>query len=450
MSKLKKRFSGVWRSFLRLPGVVSLFSWLVILEVGIDNRITKEILKRRGVLRLAAAGISSGSDGRKRPVSTDKPRVLFAGLVRKQGSLSLCDNVIMNFDLCEPHASGRKFLFKEGFMRIGDRISPSRTGRLPRFSFSSWSRTQAPVPAVREFAPGKAAWIFAHPTKGNVALALRKIAEAVDIFRVAGVPADGGVLLSFTALSRKSEVASLLAKPFSVVPAKNLQGSFLFHRLIFGSGHVWYQSAAIASARRHLLTAFSVDPRSHSDDVGRITLVSRQDMQNGARYAPVCRKISNEDEIVAALQKNFPGVEIRKVVMEKLPMKEQLELIHRTDILIGMHGAALGFSMILPPNAGLLELFPASFRCPHWFNTFYLVIAGNGGHYRRWINLNPWREFSTKAWISRRSGKFGRGLAAGPLRDFSEVPPRAIVCRVKALQQKIRESARSWRTAPGS
>ncbi len=39
-------------------------------------------------------------------------------------------------------------------------------------------------------------------------------------------------------------------------------------------------------------------------------------------------------------------------------VEHQLAVVQATDILIGMHGAALAHALLLPPHAALVELWP--------------------------------------------------------------------------------------------
>ena len=70
------------------------------------------------------------------------------------------------------------------------------------------------------------------------------------------------------------------------------------------------------------------------------------------------RKIKNEKEILEALREAFKDDKVEKVVLESMKMKNQIELISQTDILIGMHGAGLTHILFLPVTSGVIELLP--------------------------------------------------------------------------------------------
>lgn len=441
---MKKRVSKVRKSFFRLPWVRFLLYWLAVLKTGFDNRVARQVFRQRANGKQALPESRAARD-----VSLAEPGGLPDSVIKQWKSLTLCENVIVNFDLCTSPVGKKGLVFEEGFIRIGNRISPRRKRDFPKPDFHRWPQTRAPMPSVKEFSPGKTAGFLRFRESGNVALTLNDVIRAVVLFDKIDVPVRSGMLIS-SAANLRGKPFSLATALFDVRDVKGLQGSFLLRRAALGhvSNRAAQQASSMAAARGHLLAAFGIEPRSRSDDgIGRIILVSRRDRQlSNGRVNVRVRKISNEDEIVAALQKAFPSAEIRKTDMAALSIKEQLDLIHHTDILVGMHGAALGFSMILPPNAGVLELFPAHFMLPHYIATFYPVVLNNGGHYRRWINLVRWREFSSDLWAARSMRPSRRKKLINrhsPKRDFTRVPPQVVVSRVRALQRKMRKAARS-------
>ncbi len=442
-----------------------LVSWLVIFVTGFDNRVVRPVSR---------AALNKRKERKNTPVSVAESPMSSDGAVkRREEYLVQCEDTLINFDLCRPTGKDGLF-FEEGFMRIGDRISPARENGWPDLDYwdpDKWPRTKTPAPAAAEFAPGKRV-LFGDPMLSlpNPALLLRELAYHLQLFPILDVRVSDALLLIPGARVNK-EVNILVARLFDVEYAGDMRGTFLFKAVFVrrrgpmsskwrwhsampkfftwtGRGPnafpielaKWLSGDAAELTRWHLLTAFGIESRRRCNGVGRITLVSRRHHKpRPPRTAVTVRKISNEDEIVAALRRNFPDAEVKKYILEDLPMKEQLRLIHGTDILIGMHGGALGFSMILPENAGMLELFPAHFLLPHYFHTFYPVVVNNGGHYRRWINLNPRREFLTEG--ARKPSSKGKGLKLIHRRDFTEVPSQTVVRKVKALQRRIHATA---------
>ena len=400
--------------------------------------------------------------GKDRTLPTEPLQVLFDGRVERWETFEVCRDVIVDFDRCKPTSKKRSPLFfEEGFIRIGDRVSPPSFDKRLRFEFDRWRRTCEPAPAAVEFAPGKTV-LVSGKTGGNIALNMRLSTLRLHAFKRAGISEDEELLISPARCRDGAELElhgksrDLTGGLFSTEEISS--GVFLFPRVIFVSSRatklsygsarfqLWQAGDLSASLRRRALATFGIESRERVGDVGRITLVSRQDCRQSpsGRVFHLKRKISNEDEIVAALRERFPDAEVTKVALEHLPMREQLSRIHRTDILIGMHGAAFGLCSMLPPNAGVLELLPASFMHRHWASTFYWVVVNNQCHYRRWINLNPWREFSsganTRRWLMRQA-KLRRPQDWKHSQDFTEVPSSAVVRKVEALRRRIRKTA---------
>jgi capsular polysaccharide biosynthesis protein len=83
----------------------------------------------------------------------------------------------------------------------------------------------------------------------------------------------------------------------------------------------------------------------------------------------------------ALVRQHGPAVriEIRAVEFGKLPFHAQIALAGETDILVGMHGAALVHSLYLArrPRGMLIELKPASRRTG---NYQFHNLAGTQGH----------------------------------------------------------------------
>ena len=445
--RVKRRFYKVETPWLRF-----LLYWKAALATGFDNRVWRA-LSGRSLYDLG------GRDGRILP--TKPQQVLLDGKVERWETFFMCRDVIVDFGRCRPVSaqSSLRSFFEEGFIRIGDRVSPVFEGEFPRLEFDQWQRTHEPAPAATEFAPGKTV-LFLHYYRHNIAEEIRHLAHCQHVFDRAGVLDGDELLLSLAHIRMCGEIQLIADNLFN---AKKISGGvFLFRRMafllpntaivvssgVFKKGVLpWMTGDTSAALRHRLLTAFDIEPRKRVRDVGRITLISRQDWQEPlsgctsrpTRKSHLTRKISNEDEIVAALRECFPDVEVQKVALERLPIKEQLGLVHRTDVLIGMHGAGFGFCQMLPPNAGVLGLLPAYFMYRHWPKNFYTVLVNNQCHYQRWINLNPRREFSsdvhTRRWPRMQKHVFT------PRRDFTEVPPSVVVRKVAILRRQIRKMA---------
>ena len=101
----------------------------------------------------------------------------------------------------------------------------------------------------------------------------------------------------------------------------------------------------------------------------------------------VSRKIKNEHELLKATRKRFNNTEynITGVQLDSLNVSAQLELLSKTDIMIGMHGAAFGFSLFLPQGGGIIELYPKG-PAKNWHMEY--LAKWNKLHYSTWSNTN--------------------------------------------------------------
>ena len=105
------------------------------------------------------------------------------------------------------------------------------------------------------------------------------------------------------------------------------------------------------------------------------------------------RRVLNEPELVACVRSVWASAPVRVQVIDE--NEESFERIVRTvsvaDLIIGVHGASLIFSMMLPAGSSLLELFPFGISPAHGFD-HYKALAGLpqfGLNYYLWQNEDP-------------------------------------------------------------
>lgn len=92
------------------------------------------------------------------------------------------------------------------------------------------------------------------------------------------------------------------------------------------------------------------------------------------------RTILNEKEMLQRLQE-LP-VQVNAYKFEELTLEKQIEIAHRTDIFITLHGAAMAQTVFLREGSYVLELFPFAFR-----KVIYQNIAKIAGlRYMSWQN----------------------------------------------------------------
>lgn len=196
--------------------------------------------------------------------------------------------------------------------------------------------------------------------------------------------------------------------------------------------------------RDSVLRGMSLTPAGPTTSVRRVTVVSRRVSEG---VLPTARRMDNEDELREAVQARLPAARVSTVALEDLDLPAQMDVINQTDLLIGMHGAGLGYSMMLPPNAAVLEIFPWHFRQPHCFYTFYGVCAARGLHYRR-VLCPPWSGGASEAYAEALKNLRAEDvpdipelnadvISRLPEKDYWRVPLRSVLRKVDVLARRI-------------
>ncbi|KAF3911693.1 hypothetical protein AA313_de0203880 [Arthrobotrys entomopaga] len=101
------------------------------------------------------------------------------------------------------------------------------------------------------------------------------------------------------------------------------------------------------SIRKRTLNHFGI-PLANRDSQITVTFINRVGR----------RKLLNFDELDRELEQRYPDVTINRPQFEKMTLREQINMIARTDVLIGVHGAALTNIFFLPPQASVVEILP--------------------------------------------------------------------------------------------
>jgi hypothetical protein len=125
------------------------------------------------------------------------------------------------------------------------------------------------------------------------------------------------------------------------------------------------------------------------------------------------REPAGEGALLPVLR-TLADVETRAVALDGLPVREQVALAAATDVLVGAHGPGLTLALLLPPWAGVVELFPGE-------------ATPRARHYRR---LAEWRRLFYTSWHPRERGP--RPAAIPPavvvdaLRRYAYLPGRRL------------------------
>ena len=100
------------------------------------------------------------------------------------------------------------------------------------------------------------------------------------------------------------------------------------------------------------------------------------------------RLILNEEELEEKLKKRY-RLPVKFIRLEDLNFHEQLEILSKTMIAVGMHGSLLIMSMFMPRNSILIEMFPLAVPAENY--TPYKTLCSLKGvdiKYNVWVNTH--------------------------------------------------------------
>lgn len=74
------------------------------------------------------------------------------------------------------------------------------------------------------------------------------------------------------------------------------------------------------------------------------------------------RRLLNQTDHLEFLSASVSDIQLNVVRFESLPIRDQIDIIRHTDILVGVHGAGLTHSMFLRQNSAVVEILPQDFN----------------------------------------------------------------------------------------
>lgn len=147
------------------------------------------------------------------------------------------------------------------------------------------------------------------------------------------------------------------------------------------------QTPYLDEMRAFFFKQYGVEPKPHKPCPSlHILLVLRRDYLAHPRNptGQVQRKIANEQELAQALRE--AGHVVHDVQLDLLPISKQLAEVGQANVMLGMHGAGLTWSILLEKGSGLIEIAPLYF--PIHSQCFKAISKWRGLHHIHWTNLN--------------------------------------------------------------
>jgi len=103
-----------------------------------------------------------------------------------------------------------------------------------------------------------------------------------------------------------------------------------------------------------------------------------------ARPQNAVRKVVNEPELMEILGK----YQFQRIIMEQLPLKEQIRIVSAAKCIIGPHGAGMVHCLFMPPESLVVELFSPTYINPcmlpvieHLKHRYYMIPSANNRDY---------------------------------------------------------------------
>jgi FkbM family methyltransferase len=129
---------------------------------------------------------------------------------------------------------------------------------------------------------------------------------------------------------------------------------------------------------------------------------------------------TNEREIVEALTKARPDLNVRLVYYEDITFEEQMHTDRTTDIMVGMHGAGLVHALFMERGSHVVEVFPRHKRRWGYRNiaqyrgfTYDDFRGGrDGAHESKTMPVQEWLTYWEKR-FQKKGGTLSKGITTG-------------------------------------
>ncbi|KYG48203.1 glycosyltransferase family 61 protein [Acidomyces richmondensis BFW] len=176
----------------------------------------------------------------------------------------------------------------------------------------------------------------------------------------------------------------------------NLGSTCLVVPLPGGSNPFWHgdwtniscgESELLKKFSRRVLDFYNITTNydTPSEKPLTITFVDRQEK----------RRLLYKDQYVQSLRSQYPDINIQLVDFASIPLIEQIQIAHSTNILVGVHGAGLTHGMFLMPNSTVVEILPPKLD-HHGFDNMakflgHRYFSRHGVDYVSEVNTGDWQ-----------------------------------------------------------
>ena len=116
-----------------------------------------------------------------------------------------------------------------------------------------------------------------------------------------------------------------------------------------------FPSPIVVALKRLFLTALD---RWAPGSLGKFPLPCNKKKRVTFMVRSHSRKLRNQREVLVEMERAFPAADVVAIDPGTIPFEDQVGLVHATDVLVGVHGAALTNLLYLRPSAHVIEVHP--------------------------------------------------------------------------------------------
>ncbi|GAB5353573.1 hypothetical protein AAMO2058_000047200 [Amorphochlora amoebiformis] len=184
----------------------------------------------------------------------------------------------------------------------------------------------------------------------------------------------------------------VISRGAPMIRAKNIKSALLMHRVVWSPpgysnillGKKWTD----CKKAMRMMEAFVADVDDgfqsvHNEDMSTLNMlyISRRPYQTDlVKRKFIGRQVDNEDALLHELE-SLEGVKVSKADFAHMNLKDQIHAAAASDIIVGMHGAALAHCLWMPPwGALLVDIMHTIFERLRWVRVLTLGCISKRSH----------------------------------------------------------------------
>ncbi|GBG28070.1 EGF domain-specific O-linked N-acetylglucosamine transferase [Hondaea fermentalgiana] len=107
----------------------------------------------------------------------------------------------------------------------------------------------------------------------------------------------------------------------------------------------------------------------------RVLFLLRKSYLAHPRIRQTPRTLANAKDLVEALRRGLPDVDVEPTSFENMPFAEQVATVRDADVLLSVHGAGLTHLLFMRPGTLVVELIPSGYESNHHYDSFSAFVG---------------------------------------------------------------------------